>query len=125
MKFARLTNTLRILTTIKVTKDMLDLARHIVNQKSADFEPEKYEDPYEKALIDLINSKRAGRPITAKARPRAENVVDLKQALRMSVSGDKPTKGRKATSAQKEMLMPIEGKKPVAKKSAKPQRKSA
>jgi DNA end-binding protein Ku len=110
---------------VKVTKDMLDLARHIVNQKSADFEPEKYEDHYEKALIDLINSKRAGKPITAKARPRAENVVDLMQALRMSVGANKPTKGRKASAAQKEMLMPIEGNKPAAKKSAKPQRKSA
>jgi DNA end-binding protein Ku len=109
---------------VKVTKDMLDLARHIVNQKSADFEPEKYEDHYEKALIDLINSKRAGKPITAKARPRAENVVDLMQALRMSVGTEKPKK-RKASSGQKEMLMPIEGKKPALKKAAKPQRKSA
>jgi DNA end-binding protein Ku len=110
---------------VKVTKDMLDLARHIVNQKAADFEPEKYEDHYEMALIDLINRKRAGKPITAKARPRAENVVDLMQALRMSVSADKPARGRKASAAQKEMLMTIEGKRPAAKKAAKPQRKSA
>jgi DNA end-binding protein Ku len=42
---------------IKVTKDMLDLARHIVNQKSGRFEPNKFEDHYETALVDLINSK--------------------------------------------------------------------
>src|SRR5450631_2344417 len=29
---------------VKVTKDMLDLAKHIVNQKSGRFEPEKFED---------------------------------------------------------------------------------
>jgi Ku protein len=29
---------------VKVTKDMLDLARHIVNQKAGRFEPEKFED---------------------------------------------------------------------------------
>jgi len=29
---------------VKVTKDMLDLAKHIVNQKSGQFEPEKFED---------------------------------------------------------------------------------
>jgi DNA end-binding protein Ku len=43
---------------------MLDLARHIVNQKSGTFEPEKFEDRYETALVELINSKRSGKPIT-------------------------------------------------------------
>jgi DNA end-binding protein Ku len=51
------------------TDRMLDLARHIVNQKAGKFEPEKFEDQYEAALIELINSKRAGKPVAAKARP--------------------------------------------------------
>src|SRR5262249_4960362 len=72
---------------VKVTKDMLDLARHIVNQKSGSFEPEKFEDHYETALIELINQKRAGKPIRPKERPRGENVVDLMEALRRSVGG--------------------------------------
>src|SRR6202048_697440 len=42
---------------VKVTKDMLDLAKHIVNQKAGHFEPDKFEDQYETALIDLINQK--------------------------------------------------------------------
>ncbi|MET4279790.1 non-homologous end joining protein Ku [Bradyrhizobium sp. F1.2.2] len=29
---------------VKVTKDMLDLARHIANQKAGSFEPQKFED---------------------------------------------------------------------------------
>ena len=72
---------------VKVTKDMLDLARHIVNQKAGHFEPDKFEDQYETALIDLINQKRAGKTITAKERPRGENVVDLMDALRKSIGG--------------------------------------
>src|SRR6201998_2457007 len=72
---------------VKVTKDMLDLARHIVDQKSGRFEPDKFEDQYETALVDLINQKRAGTPITPKERPRGENVVDLMEALRRSVGG--------------------------------------
>jgi DNA end-binding protein Ku len=40
---------------------MLDLAKHIVNQESGSFGPEKFEDHYETALIDLINQKRAGK----------------------------------------------------------------
>jgi DNA end-binding protein Ku len=125
---------------VKVTKDMLDLARHIVNQKAGHFEPDKFEDQYETALIDLINQKRAGKPITAKARPRGENVVDMMDALLKSIGGGaaaateapkKPAKkARKAAAGQKEMLMPIAGKKPAkeaaAKKpAARPQRKSA
>jgi DNA end-binding protein Ku len=121
---------------VKVTKDMLDLARHIVQQKSGRFEPDKFEDQYEAALIELINSKRAGKPVTAKARPRGENVVDLMDALRQSIgqksssSPAKPAKKpRKAAAGQKEMLMPIAGKKPAkeaaAKKPASKQRKSA
>jgi len=47
---------------VKVTKDMLDLAKHIVNQKAGHFEPDKFEDQYETALIDLINQRRAGNP---------------------------------------------------------------
>src|ERR1700757_254009 len=70
---------------VKVTKDMLDLAQHIVEKKSGSFEPDRFEDRYESALIELINQKRAGKPITAKERPRGENVVDLMEALRRSV----------------------------------------
>src|SRR6266699_5181512 len=63
---------------VKVTKDMLDLAKHIVEQKSGSFEPEKFEDRYESALIDLINKKRSGVRLPAKAAPKsAGNVINL------------------------------------------------
>jgi DNA end-binding protein Ku len=113
---------------VKVTKDMLDLARHIVEQKAGNFDPDKFEDHYETALVDLINKKRAGTPITPKERPRGENVVDLMDALRKSIGGEgaappaskKPAKkARKATPGQKEMLMPIAGKKPAKEAAAK------
>jgi len=109
---------------VKVTKDMLDLAKHIVSQKTADFEPEKFEDHYEEALTELINAKRNGRTTGAKPRPRADNVVNLMDALKKSIASESPKakKSRKASAGQKEMLLPIEGKRPVAKKAAKPER---
>ncbi len=122
---------------VKVTKDMLDLAKHIVNQKAGRFEPEKFEDHYESALIDLINQKRAGKTITPTSKPAATNVVNLMEALRRSVGNEpapakvaKPAKKpRKATGGQKEMLMSIEGKKPKETAAKKPapgaRRKSA
>ncbi len=109
---------------VKVTKDMLDLAKHIVNQKASTFEPAKFEDHYEAALAELINQKRNGKTIAAKPRPRGENVVDLMDALKKSLASEASSKGkkpRKASAGQKEMLLPIEGKKP-AKKAAKAER---
>ena len=110
-----------------------------MNQKSGLFAPEKFEDRYETALIELINRKRAGKPIRPKERPRGENVVDLMEALRRSVAGAAPEnsapkksakKPRKAAAGQREMLMPIAGKKPAKETAAKKpvgrqQRKSA
>jgi DNA end-binding protein Ku len=78
---------------------------------------------------------------TTKERPRGENVVDLMDALRKSIGGGggaappEPSKksaneAKKATPGQKEMLMPIAGKKQAKEAAAKkpavrPQRKSA
>ena len=74
---------------VKVTKDMLDLAKHIVEQKSGSFEPEKFDDRYESALVDLINQKRNGLP-TAKAAPKSSgNVINLMDALKRSLTNEK------------------------------------
>ncbi|WP_457488689.1 non-homologous end joining protein Ku [Tardiphaga sp. P5_C10] len=114
---------------VKVTKDMLDLARHIVEQKAAEFEPGKFEDRYESALVDLVNQKRSGVAIKphGKARP-GTNVVDLMTALQQSLKGGgaapkpKAKKPPKRATGQKEMLLPITGKKEPApaKKTARP-----
>jgi DNA end-binding protein Ku len=115
---------------VKVTKDMLDLAKHIVDQKTSAFEPEKFEDHYEAALTELINQKRSGKPFTAKARPKGENVVDLMDALKRSIANDRgaePSKGRKprkAAAGQKEMLLPISGKR-AAKAETKKEKPAA
>jgi DNA end-binding protein Ku len=67
-----------------------------------------------------------GKTIGVKPRPRGENVVDLMDALKKSLASEaavpKGKKPRKASAGQKEMLLPIEGKKPAEKKAAKPLR---
>jgi DNA end-binding protein Ku len=124
---------------VKITKDMLDLARHIVEQKSASFDPEEFEDHYEAALIDLINKKRAGIRITAKAPAKTgDNVINLMDALKRSLASEKQSapaakakgKKQKRMEGQREMLLPITGNgkraaKEEAKKPAKPVRASA
>jgi len=116
---------------VKVTKDMLDLAKHIVEKKSGSFEPEKFEDHYESALTDLINRKRSGIRPTAKAAPKTGgNVINLMDALKRSLANErqapppaskvKGKKPKKRVEGQREMLLPISGKR-AAKEEAKPQ----
>jgi DNA end-binding protein Ku len=109
---------------VKITKVMLDLAKHIVQQKSGHFDPTKFEDHYEAALTELINKKRNGERITSVSKPvSSDNVISLMDALKRSISGKpaaakteaapkaaKGKKPRKAASGQREMLLPISGK---------------
>src|SRR6201996_1762965 len=103
---------------VKITKDMLDLAKHIVEQKAGSFEPEEFEDHYETALIDLINKKRNGIKIAPKAEPKTGgNVINLMDALKKSLASEKQAappaakaKGKKKRAeGQREMLLPIAG----------------
>jgi DNA end-binding protein Ku len=86
---------------VKITKDMLDLAKHIVEQKSGHFDPSKFEDHYESALQDLLNKKQKGQPIPKAAPRRADNVVDLMSALRASIKGSDKETSTKARAARK------------------------
>ena len=112
----------------KIPKDMLDLAIHIVESKKGKFEPQKFEDQYEDALKDLIRKKQKGEKIERPKEPLRSNVVNLMDALKKSVAADKDTrprakKGRKRIEGQREMLLPITGKK--GKEAAKPVARTA
>jgi DNA end-binding protein Ku len=92
---------------VKITKDMLDLAKHIVEQKSGHFDPSKFEDHYEAALQDLLNKKQAGQPIARVEKRSTGNVVNLMDALRASLKGEgkrtaaEPGRAAKKTPKQK------------------------
>ena len=96
---------------VKITKDMLDLAKHIVEQKSGHFEPTKFEDHYESALTELLNKKQKGLPIVAAKKATPDNVVNLMDALRASLKSS-----GKAAPAAKPSKAPA--KKAVKKRKA-------
>jgi DNA end-binding protein Ku len=70
----------------KISKDMVELAGHILDTKAAHFDPSKFKDEYENALKALVRRKAAGKPIKA-AEPdqRSNNVVSLMDALKQSL----------------------------------------
>ena len=98
---------------VKITKDMLDLAKHIVEQKAGHFDPSKFEDHYEAALQELLNKKQKGLPISPAQKRAPDNVINLMDALRASLKSGK--KGEPAPAAK-----PAK----AAKKTAKPKRKA-
>ncbi len=81
---------------IRIDPEMLDLARHIIDTKSGDFDPATFDDRYEAALADLVRAKIEGRRLEPARRPAGETVIDLKEALRRSAAAAGKAAGGKA-----------------------------
>ena len=77
----------------KVPKAELEMATTLIEQFKGDFEPEKYEDTYREALMDVIRAKRKGKTITAAPVEEEEEPADLLAALKASVEAAKKSKG--------------------------------
>jgi DNA end-binding protein Ku len=75
------------IANLKVPKDMLQLAGHILDTKTTKLVPSKFEDRYESALKALIRAKQHGTPPPSAPSPQPSNVVSLMDALRRSVKG--------------------------------------
>jgi DNA end-binding protein Ku len=78
---------------LKLADEMMQLAGHIVDTKAGHFDPKTFEDHYETALVALLKSKEAGRPVeTVGEETAAPRVINLMDALKASInaSGKKP-----------------------------------
>src|SRR6187397_670121 len=85
----------------KITKDMVELAGHILQSKAAHFDPSKFKDEYEDALKALVRRKAAGKPIkVAEREEKPDNVVNLMDALKASLKG-KPAAKRRAPASRR------------------------
>ncbi|SFV01083.1 Ku protein [Alicyclobacillus macrosporangiidus] len=70
----------------------VEMAVTLVNQLSTRFEPEKYVDEHRNEVMALIERKIANEEVAqpAAATRRAENIVDLMEALQESIRQTKP-----------------------------------
>ena len=74
---------------LDIPAEMRDLAKHIIETKAGTFDPSKFEDRYEDAVVKMIQAKQAGEPLrAAKAETRPSNVVNLMDALRRSLAAE-------------------------------------
>jgi DNA end-binding protein Ku len=77
----------------KITKDMVELAGHILHTKAAHFDPSEFQDEYENALKALVKRKASGKKIEIpEPEERPSNVVSLMDALKQSLKGRGGTK---------------------------------
>jgi len=73
---------------VKVDDDTLDLATHIIERKLTHFDPARFEDRYQNALLDIIKAKAANKPAPKLDAPKPSNVVNLMDALRKSIAAE-------------------------------------
>jgi DNA end-binding protein Ku len=85
---------------VRLPRDMLELAAHIVKAKSGHFRPEIFEDRYQQALRDLVRRKEKGEPIASRAPAAPTNVVNLMDALRQSVAAQRTAAATAAAPAR-------------------------
>ena len=64
----------------KPNKQMIEIARKIIEQQEGAFEPEKLEDHYENALRELIRRKEKGEKLVTAELVDDDNVIDLMEA---------------------------------------------
>ncbi len=94
---------------VKIPGEMLKLTEHIVDSKAGEFDPSKFVDEYEDAVVEMLKKKQAGKAVSkvaARAPARTTgNVIDLlKRSLEMEKKG-----GRKSPPLQP--AMPAKAKK--------------
>jgi Ku protein len=88
----------------RVSRDMVDLASHLLDTKASKFDPHKFKDKYETALKTLVKRKAAGKTIEVSAEKQDEsNVIDLMDALKQSLGRKKSAaaKGKKRVAARR------------------------
>ena len=93
----------------RVRENEVEMARSLIENLTADWNPEEFRDEYREALFSIVEKKIAGEEIEIVEHKAPAKVVDLMEALKASVEAAK----KKAVE-----------EKPAAKKKAAPRKKA-
>jgi DNA end-binding protein Ku len=104
---------------VTVDDEQLSLAKELIKRRAAKFDPSKFTDEYEAALMQMVEAKVKNAPLPKdEPAPKSAKVVNLMDALRRSVKGDAEQGKRKPVSREKGISL-------VKTEKAKSKRKSA
>src|SRR2546421_1698572 len=79
---------------VDTTKREVDMAKQLIDSLTADeFDPEKFQDTYREAVLDLIEKKAEGQEIVLQPAEEPEKVPDLMAALEASLAAAKKDDG--------------------------------
>lgn len=79
----------------------LTMANQLIDQLTSKFNPAKYTDTYREALLQMINNKIEGKEVHVSKEAPEQNVIDLMDALKASLSQAKPQKGKPSSKTKK------------------------
>jgi DNA end-binding protein Ku len=81
----------------------VEMAKTLIENLAAKFDPKRYHDRYRNELLDLLQKKAEGTPLPEPQAEEGGEVVDLMEALRQSVAATKkkPKAKRKAPAKRK------------------------
>lgn len=108
-------------TDAKLAKAELDMAKRLIKDMSADWQPDEYVDSFTDRIMELVERKASQGRIEAvessagEEERRSADVIDLTDLLKRSLGGKPAGKAKAAKAAAK----------PVRKSSAKPSRSKA
>jgi DNA end-binding protein Ku len=86
----------------KVSPAEVEMAKTLVENLAADWDPERYHDRYRSELLELLERKAEGEPLPEAHEAEEGEVVDLMEALKQSVAATKKkTKAKPRRSHRK------------------------
>jgi len=83
---------------VEIRPQEIQLAEQLVKSVASPFEPQKYEDEYQKRLVQLIESKSEGKTVRVTPERKRAPVIDLIQALQKSLGQVQEKKPARAAS---------------------------
>jgi len=89
------------LGNVEIRPQEVQLAEQLVKSLAAPFEPQKYEDEYQKRLVQLIETKSEGKKLSATPERKLAPVIDLMQALQKSLGQMEKKPAAKEPAARK------------------------